>query len=62
MSSEFDKNLPMMMYETDLRSKSFLKVRKHSSALGKQFSGYAAETSIHGIKYLNEKGRHWSER
>ena len=52
----------MIMFEIDLRSKSFLKIRKHSNALGKQFSGYAAETSIHGIKYLNEKGRHWSER
>ena len=50
------------MFENDLRPKSAFKVRKYSNVLDKQFSGYAAETSIHGIKYLNEKDRHWSER
>ena len=39
-----------------------LGVRKYSRVVNEQFKSYAAETSIHGIKYMNANGRHWSER
>ena len=39
---------------------------KHSdenrSTLNKQAIKYSTETSLHGIKYITEEGRHWSER
>ena len=39
-----------------------MKERKYSNVVKEQFKNYAAETSIHGIKYLNANGRHSSER
>ena len=35
---------------------------ENRSALNKQAIKYSAETSLHGIKYITEEGRHWSER
>ena len=36
--------------------------QKRSTSLIDQFRKFSTETSLHGIKYLNEEGRHWGER
>ncbi len=41
-------------------------MEKHSdeniSTFNKQAIKYSTETSLHGIKYITEEGRHWTER
>ena len=36
--------------------------QKRSTSLIDQFRKFSTETSLHGIKYINEEGRHWGER
>ena len=60
--SVFPHDIPAPMSKHDLQMKHTVKMNKCSKITNKYFSHYAAETSIHGIKYLNENNRHWFER
>ena len=48
-------NLPLRMYPKETS-------KKNCGKLTKQAKEYAESTSIHGIKYISEDGRHSCER